>query len=318
MDVLVSTKPVIKQAKFVKIDKEAIFDLAKKWAKIKIKLPIWSRKYHFFDGTEKTLQYLFLLDSLNFCFWPESGEAKWGIKYKGENLDGYYALSTSLKRALEEGYPLLKADYLANISEKDLAYIFKGRGEIPLFKERLAICRENGKILKKFFQGQFVNLVKKAEGRGLKLVEYLIKYFPSFRDWASWRGKKVFFLKRAQILVADIYLAFRGKKWGAFCDLEKLTCFADYKLPQLLVNFGILKYSQALLEKIKNKKEIIAGSCQEIEIRASTIWAVEYLKQALKNCGINFRSFEIDSLLWEAAQKIKFKLPYHRTRTIFY
>ena len=28
---------------------------------------------HFFDGGPLTAQYLLVIDTLNFCFWPESG-----------------------------------------------------------------------------------------------------------------------------------------------------------------------------------------------------------------------------------------------------
>jgi len=318
MEVLSSTRAVLAQAKFVKIDKKAILDLACQWVKNKPKLPKWDRVHHFFNGSENTLQYLFLVDSLNFCFWPKKIQSRWRINYQGERLGGYYGLASSLKRAVEQGVPILKANYLAGISQKDLAYIFRGQGAMPLFKKRLAIVRENGEILQNLFQGQFVNLVKKAKGQGLKMVELLVKYFPSFRDWAYLNKRKIFFLKRAQILVADIYLAFQGEKWGAFRDLRKLTCFADYKLPQILEDFAILKYSSQLLKKIKTQKEIPCASREEIEIRASTIWAVEYLKKELKKRGVNFYSFEIDWILWELAQKKKFKLPHHRTRTIFY
>ena len=39
----------------------------------------------------------------------------------------------------------------------------------------------------------------------------------------------VYFLKRAQILVAEIWACFRGLGDGRFDDIDELTMFADYR-----------------------------------------------------------------------------------------
>ncbi len=39
--------------------------------------------------------------------------------------------------------------------------------------------------------------------------------------------------KRAQILVADLWAAFRGRSYGAFVDIDSITMFADYRVPQV-------------------------------------------------------------------------------------
>lgn len=39
----------------------------------------------------------------------------------------------------------------------------------------------------------------------------------------------VTFYKRAQILIADLWLAFKGKSYGHFEDIDSLTAFADYR-----------------------------------------------------------------------------------------
>lgn len=35
--------------------------------------PSWAADYHFADGTDLTAQYVFVLDAVNFCFWPLEG-----------------------------------------------------------------------------------------------------------------------------------------------------------------------------------------------------------------------------------------------------
>lgn len=312
--VLKTARFVVKRASLVKINKEKIKNLAKIWKKKKWKPQKWNYKIHFFDGTENSAQFILILDSLNFCFWPK----EWKVNFEGKWYSGYEALAASLKRAVKKGYPLFDAKYLEKISLSDLQKIFEGKGEIPLIERRQKILREVGKVLQKNFEGKFSNLIKKAKKDAQRLVWLLIKNFPSFKDERKYLSKKIYFLKRAQILVADLHLSFSGKSWGEFFNIQKLTAFSDYKLPQVLHHFGILNYKKELLEKILQKKLIKEGSKEEVEIRAATIVAVEILKKALKKEGLKFFSFEIDNVLWNLSQKLKLKYPHHLTLTQCY
>ena len=44
------------------------------------------------------------------------------------------------------------------------------------------------------------------------LLNSIVDDFPSFRDTAEFEGQKIAFYKRAQILIADIWLCFEGKE----------------------------------------------------------------------------------------------------------
>ena len=110
-----------------------------------------------------------------------------------------------------------------------------------------------------------------------------------------------------------------GKGWGAFNDMENLTCFADYKLPQVLRQLGILDYTSFLEQNIDRKILLKQGSPEEVEIRANTIWAVDLIRQELEVKGKGLKAYEIDWILWNMGQGKGFKVrPYHRTLTIFY
>lgn len=76
--------------------------------------------------------------------------------------------------------------------------------------------------------------------------------FPCFRDEATYKSKRVSLYKRAQILVSDIWNFFKGTGLGEFHDIDKITMFADYRIPQVLVYFNVLSYDDALMEKLKN------------------------------------------------------------------
>lgn len=301
----------------VKINHGRAKELAKKWAE-SLKIPPWPDKMHLEARNIRTsINYLIVLDSLNFCFWAEEGE-KWHIFYKGEKYDGYFALSLALKRFFDENPAKANFAYLSKISFFEFSQILGGRGNLLFKKRRWGIIRRVSQALVRDYEGNSLNFIASAKKDAVRLAWKIFWELPSFNDFACYRGRKVYFLKRAQILVADIFGALKGRGIANFHRLEKFTAFADYKLPQILNYYGILEYSPRLENKIKNRVLIAAGSAEETEIRSATIWAVEYLKQELARLGKKLRSFEVDWILWNKSQKQKMVLPYHRTKTIFY
>jgi hypothetical protein len=166
----------------------------------------------------------------------------------------------------------------------------------------------------------FSSIVAACNGSGEALVAEVIRRFPSFDDTATYDGRPVKLYKRAQILVSDLHGIYEGQGLGQFTDLDRLTAFADYKIPQVLREAGILVYSGALAATVDRQEIIPPGDPREVEIRAATIWGCELLRQALsaRRSGPLMRTFEVDWLLWSDAQGRTISTPYHRTRTIFY
>jgi len=316
LDVLKTTAYVVAHARFVNINHNAIGRAADGFAEKRAEPPAWNYEYHFFDGTEHTVYYLFLLDALNFCFW---GKPKWGILYKGKRLDGYWALAAALKRAAEEEPHILGPRLLSRLTRQELAKILRGRGTIPLFEKRWRNVRELGTILRDQWGSSAATFVANAHCDAPRLAQMIAENFASFNDIAIYRGRKVRFFKRAQILVCDLWGAFGGKQWGVFDNIETLTAFADYKLPQILRALGILEYSPSLARKVDAQIELTASSAAEVEIRAATLWAVEFLRDALAQRGRKLWSIQVDWILWEASQaRFEGMKPYHRVRTIYY
>jgi hypothetical protein len=318
-EVLETIRYVTESSQQVTINKQAISDFSKKLIEDGIEIPPWNYDYHFFDGGHKTVAYLLILDSINFCFWPKPGVDRWEVQYKSETLSGYYALAASLKKAIESRIPITDAHYLAELNLSTLKQVLGGNGELQLMEERVRILNELGDFLVKEFNGAAHLLVENAENSALNLVRLLVENLPSFRDVTEYYGTKIYFYKRAQIFAADLYAAFTGKEWGFFKDMDTLTVFADYKLPQVLRHVGILQYSPSMEHKVDQDILIEAGSPEEIEIRANTIWGVELIRQELTQMGKKLRAFEIDWILWNLGQQREFKAkPYHRTVTIYY
>jgi hypothetical protein len=316
LDVLKTTAYVVDHAKSVRINLDAVARAADALAQQQIAPPAWNYDYHYFDGTPRSVNYLFLLDTLNFCFW---GQPRWKIEYNGQTLDGYWALAASLKRAIEQNPEIAEGAFLAHITPQQLKGILLGKGEIPLFAERWRNVRELGTMLQNLWEGDAARLVECADHDAARLAQIVIENLSSFNDIAVYDDHEVRLFKRAQILVTDLWGAFRGKDWGEFENISVLTAFADYKLPQILRAWGVMRYAGPLARKIDHKLQIPAGSPTEIEIRAATLWAVEFLRQALKQRGRALESVQVDWILWNASQgKFAGIKPYHHTRTIYY
>jgi len=316
LPVLETTKPVAEAAQQVHIVEANIPPACDLLLQQHVSPPPWDRVHHFGDGSPRTVQYLLLLDSLNFCFWPLP---KWRVTYRGEKLGGYYSLATALKLAVERDSRWLDAAFLANVELAELDGVLAGNRSIPALPERWHIVREIGRVLDEHYQGQAVQLVEAAQGSALKLVALLVHHFPNFRDVATYRGQPVGLYKRAQIFVADLHGAFEGQSWGAFHDLDRLTTFADYQVPRVLRDLGVLQYEPALAETIARRQIIMAGSEAEVEIRACTVWAVELMIRELAARGKPLTAVALDWVLWNLSKNPAYQTnPHHRTLTTFY
>lgn len=317
--VLESTRPVVDGAEHVQINRPRVQALCREWAQNPVPIPPWDDSVHFSDGGPATANYVLLLDALNFCFWPDPGQPRWTIDYQGRTLGGYLALAASLKRGIEEGLPLLDANWLARVTPEHLLHVFRGEGRIPMLERRVANAREAGQVLKSRYGGSFARAIESCQGSAVRLVELLEREFSSFCDVATWKGRTVRILKRAQITPVDLYGTFGGAGLGHFSDLEALTAFADYKIPQVLRALGILEYGPSLAERVDRMDLLEPGSPEEVEIRAAMVWAVEWIRQGLQAEGLSRRAFELDWFLWNLGQEpLPGQQPYHRTRTWFY
>ncbi|MGH2532893.1 MAG: queuosine 5'-phosphate N-glycosylase/hydrolase [Thermomicrobiales bacterium] len=326
LGVLTTTAPVVAQATHVRIVHDRIPAVAAQIAAELTEPPGWDDSLHFRDGTWRTAGWVFVLDALNFCFWSTDAdpEHRWRVADHGQIYDGYWALVAALARAVEDGRPLWDPAYLAAISADEVAEILRpatpDTPAIPLFDERVANLRELGRGLLRVEGGaDAAALIRLANGSAVTLVQEIVLRFPSFDDIAPYRGYAVRFYKRAQILVADLAASFASEGLGAFHDLDQLTAFADYKVPQVLRGLGVIAYADDLAATIDNRVLLVPGSVEEVEIRAATVWGCEHIRRALVRLGRPLRAFEVDWALWVAGQSLPPDArPYHRTLTGFY
>lgn len=260
---------------------------------------------HYFDNGPLSVQYLFVLDTLNFCFWPD------------EELH-YDHLAAGLKAALENDNSVFDADRLKSYSGSELRKLLNWSRPLPLEDERVRLLHEVGTELEKSFGGKAANLVTAAGNSVVCLVELVTRHFPGFRDHSVYKGHQVFLYKRAQIFVADLWGAFKGQGYGAFHDIGSITIFADYIVPAVLRQLGVLTYSPSLATIVDGKMELPSGTEEEVEIRACTIYAVEKLRELIgTKAGKEVLSIQLDLWLWSCGVKCP-SLQHHRTLSIYY
>lgn len=261
---------------------------------------------------KQILIYLILCESLNFCYWDSN--IKWKIKYNDEWYSGSIGLFYAIYKAIENGYNLLNVDYLEKMTIEEFDEIFKGTTSIPLLKERYDIIKQLVIELKK---EQVFEKVIDADS-DVDLLNNIINYFSNFRDISLYKGKEIYFFKRAILLVGDLILNIDFVKEKVKNDDNMIGC-ADYKIPQVLRHLGILEYSNDLSNLIDKKQILEHDSEMEIEIRANMLYAIELIKEKLHQEGINMNSVQIDNALWLLSKNKKYKdKPHHLTKTIYY
>lgn len=261
---------------------------------------------------EQILFYLILCESLNFCYWDS--DIKWKIEYKDEWYSGSFGLFYAISKAIKNGYNLLNIEYLENITIEELDEIFKGTTSIPLLKERFEIIKQLVSEYK-----QISNITQSMSANSdIELLNNIVNHFSNFRDISLYKGREIYFFKRAILLVGDLILNNSSISKSVKND-DNMTGCADYKIPQVLRHLGILEYSDDLTTLIDERQEIQHDSEMEVEIRANMLYAIELIKEKLHQNGIDMNSVQIDNALWLLSKNKEFKdKPHHLTRTIYY
>lgn len=317
LQILESLKPIFSHSKHVRINKEKLEAFALTLDKNKFSKNEKNNFPHklineYIQNESDRVDSLGVFNSINFCYWSQKNENKWKYFSTCEQTekDGAEALLLSLIENYRKDSHFFFGSSLKSLDHKKLEKVIINRNEIPLFQDRLTILNEFGNTLEVKFDNRFSNFVKRNLGyNSSKIIMSILRDFPSFDDSYTYKGKRIWFLKRAQLLISNL----SERRSFSHPIRNELTAFADYKIPMVLENLGILEYSSELKGKIINRKLIPKASQMEFEVRAFTIYAIEMIK---KKSRIKINSAQIDNLLWAKSQKIEGK--YHLTRTTAY
>jgi hypothetical protein len=325
----------------VRIRKEHLPRLAKDILEKKKNSPSWiewdEEKWHYsgvgYQGSEsqkreRVALYILALDAINFCFWPQrNGE-------KENNKMEYHHLAIALKKMAEAdddpadaapkfGYAFSPRN-LASMTPEKMESLLEPHLEghyLDNISKRSSLWNELGTSLLEIFDGSATQLLVAGRGHAPNLVDLITTHLPGFRDQVLLDGEQIWFLKRAQIFAGDVNAALNLGLSG----MDDLTTFADYRVPQILRHFDILEYSPSLGQIVDTEQEIVAGSTDEISIRAATVTAVddlvEYLNSTDECKQDTFTAVTVDWYLWQVGERMhqeRALKPFHKVRTHFY
>ena len=298
-----SCKYVVENSEHVKIDYSKLDDFIANIDCNNLKNWLLYNPYNLLDLDIETLvNFLLVFESIDYSFW---GQPKWTIETEDGLKDGSDALL----------YDMLKyAKKLGNATFNDVSFnefrnILKGNIEIPFLEERYKTISEINEIVNKKMSGNFYKYIKNITS-DTELFNLIINNFESFKDERIYDGKVIYFYKLAQLLTSDI-LHLKEEIEKITVDYSNLIGCADFKIPQVLRALGITKYDKELSYMVDNKKEIEISSKYEVEIRASQIFVLGYIKNRLNS----FKSVDINDFLFNYSKKLKnIVKPYHLCR----
>ena len=195
----------------------------------------------------------------------------------------------------------------------EFSNLLKGNVEIPLIKERYNTIMDICNIVNSKMNGNFYKFIYDVKN-DIELMNIIVNNFNQYKDERIYNGKTIYFYKLAQLLTSDI-LHLRETLENINVDYSHLIGCADYKIPQTLRAIGIIEYDEELSNIVDNKKEIVMSSDFEVEIRASQLIVIGYIREKINNVN----SIDINDFLFVYSKKVKdIVKPYHLCRNTNY
>ena len=239
---------------------------------------------------DEIINFLLIFESIYYSFW---GDPKWSIEVENSKKDGSDALLYIMLNYIKTN----GLSSFENISFDEFKKLLSGNVEIPLLRERFDTIKKVYKIVNEQMNGNFYNSISQYT-TDEELFEYIINNFDCFKDEREYKGHTIYFYKLAQLLTSDI-LHLREELEKISVDYSNLIGCADYKIPQTLRALGIIEYNEELSEIVDSKREIKPSSEFEVEIRASQIVVLDYIRNHLN--GIS--SMDINDYLFMHSKK---------------
>ncbi|MEK7119964.1 MAG: queuosine salvage family protein [Patescibacteria group bacterium] len=334
---------ILTGAKYVSVNLEMIKKFVADNYEKEFRCPSWKEEFIFPESDEEFVEYLGVCLASNFAFTNfEAPYGKYCVEFpEGKLHFGAKALGAALMRARSEGRPIFSFNYLSQISAEEVSWIFRCCGKdanIPLSIHRFRQMRSFGqtmvllgyKNMSDFLSAHDFFAFSHSLGGVIYegFVDSLAGKFNSFYDTAKSKcGLVVHFNKRANLL-ALMYQSRAiqaNSKLTPLRDAQHIVPPADYQVPRALEAMGLIQYSDALKNKIFERKNLAYGSQAEVEIRAANVVVMcallEGINRQRNSCKPSQKEImmcELDSFMWFMGRTIKTGLPHHLTKTTAY
>lgn len=319
-----SLRPVIEKSRHVRTHVDKIIEVAGWMAYEELPMP----DYHLPLGVgennpDEALDFIMVSDSVDTAFTDFTTHVKFQVDYAGQHWSDSEALFACMKRAMDQGTPILDGKFLAKVKRAEMARIFAGNIEIPMLDEKTELWSQVGVVLVEKYGGRFHNFIHSCPAKlydnGNGIIERLAKEFPRFNDVSQYDGHEIKFYKLPQLGIWFVYSTLHPLGKFKLDDIGAMTAFADYIVPVALRLMGMTSYSPALEHAINTYQMIPRDSTQEIEIRAHCLYATALLREEINKIRAPEMQViipQIDARLWTHYHTTTW--PHHLTRTIMY
>jgi hypothetical protein len=321
--VLESLRPVIENSRDVFTHHDRIVEVAHWMAYEELPMPKISVPFGLDKTPDVAIDFVMVTNTIDTAFTDFKTHVKFQIDYKGEHFFDADAMLACVKRAMDDGVPILDGKFLASVTKPELEKIFAGNMEMPMLEEKMEVFHQVGQILVAKYEGRFLNFIRSCPPRlyenGNGLIDRLVKEFPRYRDVSQYDGHEVKFYKLAQLGSWGLYSGLVGTGAFKLDDVHKLTAFADYIVPVALRVMGMTSYSPELEHAINSYQMIARDSPQEVEIRAHCLYATALLREEinkLRPADLQIIIPQVDARLWTHYHATTW--PHHLTKTIMY
>jgi len=322
--VLDSLHPVIEHSRDVHTHIEKIQEVAGWMAYEELPMPEYAIPLGVGEGKpDEIIDFILTADTVDTAFTDFSTHTKFQVDYTGRHWSDSDALFACMKRAMDNGTPMLDGKFLARVTRPELERIFAGNIEMPMLDEKMEVWNQVGAVLADKYDGRFHNFVKSCSARlydnGNGLVDRMVKEFPRFNDVSDYDGHTIKVYKLPQLGLWLTYASLHKSGQFRLDDVDKMTAFADYIVPVGLRLLGITSYSPELEHAINTHQMIPRDSRQEVEIRAHCIYATALLAEEINNIRPKDMQIiipQIDARLWVPYHTTFW--PHHLTKTIMY
>ena len=257
---------------------------------------------------EQELGLNLFLNVINFCYKdPQTGREYTYIDKAGRSIKRATGLITALADsgvAWDNFAEILKLDEdrwnnMLQLSNGNILYLGHERRDRVVKMAKYALRQGPTTIIDYLESSKFnaLNLVNNLSESGL------------FNDE---------FLKRAQLasrMISDVFQRRTGRPLFA---TENLTVMADYRIPQVFYNLGVVNLNDSsLMAKLMAEEPVESGSRYELSLRATAVSVGEVVAH---NLGVIEAS--VDGYLWglsqEMVKKGEMKIPHMLVATDAY
>ncbi len=318
-----SLRPVIENSRSVRTHYDKIVEVAGWMAYEERPMPNLGVPFGLEKNPDVAMDFVMVANTIDTAFTDFKTHVKFQVDYDGTHWSDSEAMLACLKRAMDNGIPILDGKFLAKITRADMERIFAGNIEMPMLDEKLALFHDVGAVLAAKYGGRYYNFIRSCSPRlydhGNGLVERLAAEFPRYNDVSWYDDHEVKFYKLTQLGYWEIYAGLGPKGGFRLEDPQKMTAFADYIVPVALRLMGMTSYSPILERSINTYQMVPRDSREEIEIRAHCLYSTALLADEVNKLRPAERQIiipQVDARLWTHYHTTEW--PHHLTRTIMY